>query len=64
MGMSVKAKMFSHKKVVEADGPTLLWILLKTYQGTPSQVICSMMRKLDTLSNNILTYKYNIKKFF
>ena len=39
LGSSVKSKMLSHKKSIGTDGPTLLWILLKMYQGTAAQVI-------------------------
>ena len=30
LGLSMKASILSHKKVIKTDGPTLLWILLKS----------------------------------
>ena len=64
LGSSAKAKIFSHKKLIEIDGPTLLWILLKMYQSTAAQVIRLTMRKLDTLSDTLLAYKYNVDFFY
>ena len=54
--------MLPHKKIIKTNGPTLLWILLKTY-CTAAHVIRSTMRKLDIPSETLLVYKYNVGKF-
>ena len=63
LGSSVKSKMLSHKKIIGTDGPTLLWILLKTYQGTAAQVIRSTMKKLDKLVESLKSFNFNVDKF-
>ena len=64
LGSSAKAKMLSHKKIIGTDGPTLLWTLLKTYQGTAAQVIRTQMKRLDKLQDTLKSgLKYNIDKF-
>ena len=61
---SAKAKMLSHRHVIERDGPTLLWMLLQTYQGTAAQVIRTTMKRLDALQESLkFSSKYNIDKF-
>ena len=55
--------MLSNKKSVRTDGPTLLWTLLGTYQGTAAQAICSTMKRLDKLQGRLEGLKFNIDKF-
>ena len=63
LGSSAKAKMLSHKKSIGTDGPTLLWTLLRTYQGTAAQVIRTTMKLLDKLYDTLKHQKFNIDKF-
>ena len=63
LGSSAKAKMLSTKNSIGTDKPTLLWKLLKTYQGTTAQVIQSAMKRLDKLQDTLKGFKFNIDKF-
>ena len=54
---SYKNKMLSRKKLIGTDGPTLFWVLFKTYQGTIAQVIRKSMKELKILPS-VLKDKY------
>ena len=43
---SLKNKMISNNKLIGTDGLVLIWVFLKMYQGTTSQVIQNTMREL------------------
>lgn len=60
----VKTKLLLSKKLIGTDGPTLLCVLLRTYQGTASQMIQVTMRELDNIKRLLSdTHKNNIESF-
>ena len=59
-----KTRLLAHKMLIGTDGPTLLWVLLKTYQGTATQVVRITMKELDILKKIFeTTHKNNVETF-
>ena len=63
LGAAPKSKILSHTRLIGHDGQTLFWVLLKTYQSTTSQIISATLSKLDNLTDQLKSYKYDIDKF-
>ena len=59
-----KDKLLSSKHIIGQNGPTLLWVILKSYQGTVAQVIRVTMTEFNTLPVILKdTHQYNVKSF-